>query len=600
MAVDYTKTGIQSIYPQPKTFSPIVEKSKGIKPGILGSLADATSQGIDMYVQNKETQLTNEAYAQATDLTNEYLAGSPTEIQYLQGQKEKLAADLSNSDPNSRSAFQKQLDDVNNRLIRAKAQGGMTPFEFSRRVAKINQDMAQQNPGFTKEITQKMQEVYKISGISDVLQRDESFYSTMSKQQAKIAAEKQALLVKYHGYEALNLSDTQQEMLINEASRLEANTARYEALTASSKSLTEYDRQKVHEDIMANGGYKQHQTTVANSLFNQIQNVLQTEPDPNLQRQQVKLLINKARIDINGIVTETIADPAVTAFKENMNTIFNDLATYADKETNLENILQYKQNFNKIKQEDYEIENGMTEVNGFLKFAQVYGEVKKNYGIDSPLLEPAARLLTKLGNRVITKLDPDVLSIIETKVKDKTLFDASMEALDRQVDGMVRNQDIKSVALYANTRANHMKYLNNKFKDPETNTRIINSLKSLTNLSQEVFDDAYQIPAFRTEITKMLNDGNGIALGRIELFKRLNPDQDLNIFYDKDRGQLRSDNDLLDHELRTANDYIVLRGRVAKKDPKSIAKDIIKDKFGPLDIFGIGKGNGAVLNEEFQ
>jgi hypothetical protein len=597
MAVDYTKTGIQSIYPQPKTFSPIVEKSKGIKPGILGSIADATSQGIDMYVQNKEVELTNEAYAKATDLTNEYLAGSPTEIQYLQGQKEKLAADLSNSDPNSRSAFQKQLDDVNNRLIRAKAQGGMTPFEFSRRVAKINQDMAQQNPGFTKEITQKMQEVYKISGISDVLQRDESFYSTMSKQQAKIAAEKQALLVKYHGYEALNLSDTQQEMLINEASRLEANTARYEALTASSKSLTEYDRQKVHEDIMANGGYKQHQTTVANSLFNQIQNVLQTEPDPNLQRQQVKLLINKARIDINGIVTETIADPAVTAFKENMNTIFNDLATYADKETNLENILQYKQNFNKIKQEDYEIENGMTEVNGFLKFADVYGKVKQNYGIDSPLLQPAERLLTKLGNRIITKLDPDSLSILDTKVKDKTLFDASMEALDRQVDGMVRNQDIKSVALYTNTRTNHLKYLSSLPESPTKNKRITETLRSMTIPSQEVFDESYNIPEFRTEITNLLNYTNGISLVRLEQFRRLNPDQDLNIYFDEDRGQVRSDNKLLDYELRTINDYITLRGRIAKKDPKFIAKDILKNNFGSLDIFGVGKGNGAVVEE---
>ena len=597
MAVDYTKTGIQSIYPQPKTFSPIVEKSKGIKPGILGSLADATSQGIDMYVQNKEVELTNEAYAKATDLTNEYLAGSPTEIQYLQGQKEKLAADLSNSDPNSRSAFQKQLDDVNNRLIRAKAQGGMTPFEFSRRVAKINQDMAQQNPGFTKEITQKMQEVYKISGISDVLQRDESFYSTMSKQQAKIAAEKQALLVKYHGYEALNLSDTQQEMLINEASRLEANTARYEALTASSKSLTEYDRQKVHEDIMANGGYKQHQTTVANSLFNQIQNVLQTEPDPNLQRQQVKLLINKARIDMNGIVTETIADPAVTAFKENMNTIFNDLATYTDKEINLENILQYKQNWNKIKQEDYDIENGMTEVNGFLKFADVYGKVKQNYGIDSPLLQPAERLLTKLGNRIITKLDPDSLSILDTKVKDKTLFDASMEALDRQVDDMVRNQDIKSVALYTNTRTNHLKYLSSLPESPTKNKRITETLRSMTIPSQEVFDESYNIPEFRTEITNLLNYTNGISLVRLEQFRRLNPDQDLNIYFDEDRGQVRSDNKLLDYELRTINDYITLRGRIAKKDPKFIAKDILKNNFGSLDIFGVGKGNGAVVEE---
>jgi len=597
MAVDYTKTGIQSIYPQPKTFSPIVEKSKGIKPGILGSIADATSQGIDMYVQNKEVELTNEAYAKATDLTNEYLAGSPTEIQYLQGQKEKLAADLSNSDPNSRSAFQKQLDDVNNRLIRAKAQGGMTPFEFSRRVAKINQDMAQQNPGFTKEITQKMQEVYKISGISDVLQRDESFYSTMSKQQAKIAAEKQALLVKYHGYEALNLSDTQQEMLINEASRLEANTARYEALTASSKSLTEYDRQKVHEDIMANGGYKQHQTTVANSLFNQIQNVLQTEPDPNLQRQQVKLLINKARIDMNGIVTETIADPAVTAFKENMNTIFNDLATYTDKEINLENILQYKQNWNKIKQEDYDIENGMTEVNGFLKFADVYGKVKQNYGIDSPLLQPAERLLTKLGNRIITKLDPDSLSILDTKVKDKTLFDASMEALDRQVDDMVRNQDIKSVALYTNTRTNHLKYLSSLPESPTKNKRITETLRSMTIPSQEVFDESYNIPEFRTEITNLLNYTNGISLVRLEQFRRLNPDQDLNIYFDEDRGQVRSDNKLLDYELRTINDYITLRGRIAKKDPKFIAKDILKNNFGSLDIFGVGKGNGAVVEE---
>ena len=597
MAVDYTKTGIQSIYPQPKTFSPIVEKSKGIKPGILGSIADATSQGIDMYVQNKEVELTNEAYAKATDLTNEYLAGSPTEIQYLQGQKEKLAADLSNSDPNSRSAFQKQLDDVNNRLIRAKAQGGMTPFEFSRRVAKINQDMAQQNPGFTKEITQKMQEVYKISGISDVLQRDESFYSTMSKQQAKIAAEKQALLVKYHGYEALNLSDTQQEMLINEASRLEANTARYEALTASSKSLTEYDRQKVHEDIMANGGYKQHQTTVANSLFNQIQNVLQTEPDPNLQRQQVKLLINKARIDINGIVTETIADPAVTAFKENMNTIFNDLATYTDKEINLENILQYKQNWNKIKQEDYDIENGMTEVNGFLKFADVYGKVKQNYGIDSPLLQPAERLLTKLGNRIITKLDPDSLSILDTKVKDKTLFDASMEALDRQVDDMVRNQDTKSVALYTNTRTNHLKYLSSLPESPTKNKRITETLRSMTIPSQEVFDESYNIPEFRTEITNLLNYTNGISLVRLEQFRRLNPDQDLNIYFDEDRGQVRSDNKLLDYELRTINDYITLRGRIAKKDPKFIAKDILKNNFGSLDIFGVGKGNGAVVEE---
>ena len=597
MAVDYTKTGIQSIYPQPKTFSPIVEKSKGIKPGILGSIADATSQGIDMYVQNKEVELTNEAYAKATDLTNEYLAGSPTEIQYLQGQKEKLAADLSNSDPNSRSAFQKQLDDVNNRLIRAKAQGGMTPFEFSRRVAKINQDMAQQNPGFTKEITQKMQEVYKISGISDVLQRDESFYSTMSKQQAKIAAEKQALLVKYHGYEALNLSDTQQEMLINEASRLEANTARYEALTASSKSLTEYDRQKVHEDIMANGGYKQHQTTVANSLFNQIQEVLQTEPDPNLQRQQVKLLINKARINMNGIVTETIADPAVTAFKENMNTIFNDLATYTDKEINLENILQYKQNWNKIKQEDYDIENGMTEVNGFLKFADVYGKVKQNYGIDSPLLQPAERLLTKLGNRIITKLDPDSLSILDTKVKDKTLFDASMEALDRQVDDMVRNQDIKSVSLYTNTRTNHLKYLSSLPESPTKNKRITETLRSMTIPSQEVFDESYNIPEFRTEITNLLNYTNGISLVRLEQFRRLNPDQDLNIYFDEDRGQVRSDNKLLDYELRTINDYITLRGRIAKKDPKFIAKDILKNNFGSLDIFGVGKGNGAVVEE---
>ena len=595
--VDYTKTGIQSIYPQPKAYSPVVEKSKGIKPGVLGSLADTTSQGIDMYVQNKETQLTNEAYAQATDLTNEYLTGSPTEIQYLQGQKEKLAADLSNSDPNSRSAFQNQLDDVNNRLVRAKAQGGMTPFEFSRRVAKINQDMAQQNPGFTKEITQKMQEVYKISGISDVLQRDESFYSTMSKQQAKMNEAKQGLLIKYHGYEALNLSDTQQEMLINEASRLEANTARYEALTASSKSLTEYDRQKVHEDIMANGGYKQHQSTVANSLFNQIQNVLQTEPDPNLQRQQVKLLINKARIDINGVVTETIADPAVTAFKENMNTIFNDLATYADKETNLENILQYKQNFNKIKQEDYDIENGMTEVNGFLKFADVYGKVKQNYGIDSPLLQPAERLLTKLGNRVITKLDPDALSILDTKVKDKTLFDASMEALDRQIDGMVRNDDIKSVALYTNTRTNHLKHLTSLPESPEKQKRILTTLRSMTIPSQETFDDSYNIPQFRTEITNALNYSNGISLSRIEQFRRLNPDQDLNIFFDEDRGQVRSDNPILDNELRAVNDYITLRGRIAKKDPKSIAKDILKNNFGPLDIFGIGKGNGAVVEE---
>ena len=588
---------IQNIYPGITSSKYSPDKTGSSFGNALEAVGKGGTEFIDTFITGNERRISKETDQAATDLIDNYLEGSPSEYNYLKGQQDFLSKQIESAPENDKVNFQNQLEDVNSRLLKANQQGALTPFEFSRRLAKVNQDLVQNNPGYADVVTRKMAEKLQMSGISDVLKRDESYFASINAQNAKIQEQKDSILISYYGMEALNYPTEVKEQLVNKASLIEAQTKQYTALKSKSAAITEYDKQQMHESIMAQGGYGQFQSSVFNSTYEEIKQILNLTQDPIQRKNAIMPLIAKSRIDVNNLLMSTVSDPSITAFKENMGTILGGLETWAEGEISLETLDKYKKNYYSIQQTDFNVENGTIAINAFLNNARVYNEIKRDYGLDSALFSNYTQYMTDLGKKIQTNIPPEYQTVLNTKIKDSNVYDISQGRLDSQINTMARDgqNDINDLSMYGNHKINHINVLNNLPDSPEKFKRIDRALKSMTIPNQEVFDSLYERPEFRTQITEMLNTVNQYSLIRIEKYKRLNPTSDLNIYFDADRGQVRSDNKVLDTELQTINNYIKLRGKIAKKDPTVIAKDIISSNFGTLDVFGIGQGNGSTV-----
>jgi len=140
----------------------------------LGGVLDVANTAIKGAVALDESLTLSDAEQQAEDLRKDYELQSASNINTLEQKKifleQSLAsADEANVDP---LPFEEELNEVTNKLVLAKNQGVMTPYEFQSRASIIGEEMIEKNPAYADKITAKMANVFQRGNLATLLKSD--------------------------------------------------------------------------------------------------------------------------------------------------------------------------------------------------------------------------------------------------------------------------------------------------------------------------------------------------------------------------------------------------------------------------------------------
>ena len=137
----------------------------------LGSILDITNDTIKGAVALDESLTLSSTESQAEQLRKEYEMSSNSNIDTLEAKKAYLEQNISEAKKANEETvpYETELDDLTNKLVLAKKQIGMSPYEFQVRASKIGEEMIERNPAYADKITAKMSKVFQRGNLATLI-----------------------------------------------------------------------------------------------------------------------------------------------------------------------------------------------------------------------------------------------------------------------------------------------------------------------------------------------------------------------------------------------------------------------------------------------
>jgi uncharacterized protein YktA (UPF0223 family) len=581
----FDTTKQQSIYPGISATQGVVDKSGAIKPGIIGDIGAVTEMGLKGLANIDKLDALEDARLNAETIVDDYLAGSPTEQNYLVNKQLELTSNVSNSSGEEQSKFMQELNSVNERLVRAKAQGAMTPYEFSRRVAKVNTDLARANPAYTGEITSKMNEVFKTSGINDVISADVKYAEAQRKAQEAHQKLIYGTLEKYH-IDPYVLDQTQLMEEFNKVRQIEVAKNEYELLLQTEDFADKYSGELVYNTIQSKGGLTRVRQAIYHGMDGEIQTILSdTQSDFKQKQRQVRSIIELAKQKYYTLVESLPQDKkAVSSFITQTDAMFTDIEKKFENDITLEDYKKFAQNRKSIVDStldaDFMIENGASfqMIESLDKLASAYKTVQKVIGTGEASRKLKG-LISTLGGRVVTDpngVNPELADMVNDS-KGRPYNNVVKQAYSTIIDDMENNggQIPESTHKLA---TNELVFINNITNYAEKAERLDRTLRSQIGVPQQAFDQMYSRPEMKVQLNRSLAAYAGITTQNLRDLKTAYGPQ-WQIQFNPERGEVFSNTPEINNALNRVNAYIKIRAKIDNKNPKDIAEDIIGNNF---------------------
>jgi uncharacterized protein YktA (UPF0223 family) len=581
----FDTTKQQSIYPGISATQGVVDKSGAIKPGIIGDIGAVTEMGLKGLANIDKLDALEDARLNAETIVDDYLAGSPTEQNYLVNKQLELTSNVSNSSGEEQSKFMQELNSVNERLVRAKAQGAMTPYEFSRRVAKVNTDLARANPAYTGEITSKMNEVFKTSGINDVISADVKYAEAQRKAQEAHQKLIYGTLEKYH-IDPYVLDQTQLMEEFNKVRQIEVAKNEYELLLQTEDFADKYSGELVYNTIQSKGGLTRVRQAIYHGMDGEIQTILSdTQSDFKQKQRQVRSIIELAKQKYYTLVESLPQDKkAVSSFITQTDAMFTDIEKKFENDITLEDYKKFAQNRKSIVDStldaDFMIENGASfqMIESLDKLASAYKTVQKVIGTGEASRKLKG-LISTLGGRVVTDpngVNPELADMVNDS-KGRPYNNVVKQAYSTIIDDMENNggQVPESTHKLA---TNELVFINNIANYAEKSERLDRTLRSQIGVPQQAFDQMYSRPEMKVQLNRSLAAYAGITTQNLRDLKTAYGPQ-WKIQFNPERGEVFSNTPEINNALNRVNAYIKIRAKIDNKNPKDIAEDIIGNNF---------------------
>lgn len=581
----FDTTKQQSIYPGISATQGVVDKSGAIKPGIIGDIGAVTEMGLKGLANIDKLDALENARLNAETIVDDYLAGSPTEQNYLVNKQLELTSNVSNSSGEEQSKFMQELNSVNERLVRAKAQGAMAPYEFSRRVAKVNTDLARANPAYTGEITSKMNEVFKMSGINDVISADVKYAEAQRKAQEAHQKLIYGTLEKYH-IDPYVLDQTQLMEEFNKIRQIEVAKNEYELLIQTEDFADKYSGELVYNTIQSKGGLTRVRQAIYHGMDGEIQTILSdTQSDFKEKQRQVRSIIELAKQKYYTLVESLPQDKkAVSSFITQTDAMFTDIEKKFENDITLEDYKKFAQNRKSIVDStldaDFMIENGASfqMIESLDKLASAYKTVQKVIGTGEASRKLKG-LISTLGGRVVTDpngVNPELADMVNDS-KGRPYNNVIKQAYSTIIDDMENNggQIPESTHKLA---TNELVFINNISNYAEKAERLDRTLRSQIGVPQQAFDQMYSRPEMKVQLNRSLAAYAGITTQNLRDLKAAYGTE-WKIQFNPERGEMFSNTPEINNALNRVNAYIKIRAKIDNKNPKDIAEDIIGNNF---------------------
>ena len=578
----FDTTKQQSIYPGLSVTQGVADRSGLIDDSSLSTIVGLAGMGLDAGIQIDKTNVMNEANQIANDLADEYLTRSPSEQSFLMNQKQQLESDATSAPDEVRDGILKQLDDVNTKLTRAKAQGMMDPYEYQRRVVKASQDLAADNPAYADEIAGRVNKTLNRRGVNDVMQADMKLAMAQQKQredQYKHMVE----TIEPYVVNPYSLSEEQLASKFLEIKQADVASNTVERLLGNRdlmNSMKESDMFQVFKDV----GPRQFRQATFNNVTTEVKAILN---NPNLKTYQERVEAGRAVIEnYRGAYTELIGKlpqdkEQIKTFVKHMDAMFTSLEKQIADDFSLKGIKDYTANKEQIYKNEIQI--GTYEKFGTTLEAEqaIQARVQTINALRGVKALDAETENTLLG------LVQDMLQGIgpNQRFKPAELDEINDPAFVDMVSSQVKQLQDNPQEGDFNFLTSYLQVNNDRDPNGKAAKKLKDNdilIKSIGNLNPDAFNRAYNNQELKEALTESVSQYRqyiALNLNKVTVGKEVNAN------IDPVTGLITSDDSMTNKELNRMNSYIKVRARMEGKHPKDIAKEIIDKEFKDLEIF---------------
>lgn len=579
----FDTTKQQSLYPGLNPTQGVVDRSGLIDDSSLTTLVGLGGMALDAGIALDQEAVLNEANNVANELADDYLSSSPSEQSYLQSQKTVLENQAASAPDDAKDAIMAQLDEVTSKLAKGKAQGVMSGYEMQRRIVKLGQDLAADNPAYANEISANINKTLQRRGVSDVMQAD---MKLMAAQQKRQADQFEHMIKTIEPYVVDPYQLNQEELLTKFIEIKQADVA----MNSVSRLL---ENRELRDSMSSSQMYQAFQTLgpshFRSGMFNQITTGIKgILNDPQYKTYQDRVEAGRALVErTKGQFADLINDlpqdkETIKTFISQTNALFTSLEKQIDDDFSLKGIKEYTANKEAIYKNEIQIDT-----------YQKYGTTLEAEQLIQAKVE-TIRAMKGVGI-LNSNVEKSLLSAVDKLTQGLTSGFTPSELDEVQDDNFAKMVGSTISKLDSNSPEGELDFASSYLE--MVNTKDINGhaakklrdydvlMRNIGNLSQESFSSIYNNSKMQDSLVESMKQFRILTYERI---RRMTEGKQVDAGYDSNTGLVRSDDPALQKDLQRLNMYIKVRAKIEKKDVKDIAEDVLANEF---DGLGAGDAN---------
>jgi len=579
----FDTTKQQSLYPGLNPTQGVVDRSGLIDDSSLTTLVGLGGMALDAGIALDQEAVLNEANNVANELADEYLSSSPSEQSYLQSQKTVLENQAVSAPDDAKDAIMAQLDEVTSKLTKGKAQGVMSGYEMQRRIVKLGQDLAADNPAYANEISANINKTLQRRGVSDVMQADMKLMVAQQKRQEDQFKHMVETIEPY----VLDPYALNQEQLVTkflEIKQADVATNSIERLLSNRDLRDNMSSSELYQQFQTIGP-SQYRSGIFNSITSGVKGIL-NNPQYKTYQERVeagRALVENAKSQYSDLINRLPQDKeTIKTFISQTNALFTSLEKQIEDDFSLEGIKKYTANKEAVYKNEIQINT-----------YQKYGTTLEA----EELIQAKVGTIRALrGVGIISgSVEQSLLTSIDKLTQGQTNGFTPSELDEIQDDTFVKMVGSTISKLGSNSPEGELDFTSSYLE--MVNTKDINAhaakklrdydvlMRNVGNLSQDSFSSMYNNDKMQDSLVESMKQFRILTYERI---RRMTEGKQVDAGIDSNTGLVRSDDPALQKDLQRLNMYVKVRAKIEKKDVKDIVKDVLANEF---DGLGAGDAN---------
>ena len=596
--VDFTDKGQVKSY-QATSTQGVTSKEGLVKPGIVGDIAKSLSLGIDIGTELDKQSVVREATKAAEEISNQYMASSPTNINFLQSEKVRLEGEMPGASETEQNNITNQINSINEQLTLANSQGYMSTSEALLRSNAKAREIASRNPAYRGQIAAAMDNYYASMGVKQMMDFDQKLFNKQAALAEKRYTKMFDLVAKYDG-NVMYYDDDQLATAYRHYATVEGTKEQYKVINERAK---EWNKLTKNEQLQAMGGYDklpETKSAIYQTLVDELARVLDRNDLDFNQKKQLGLDTieqHKNKFEAATYKFYDKEDQVIERFTSQMDSMFANMTSQFKDDITGKDFTAKMNNDRGVLEASLDIqalnEHGITK-NG-IEYAklltELYGKLKTS-GMNLP------------NNTTLMKETEGLLNDVVLNRWDTSNMSRDAKQVIGKNKGKNYNEVVKGVikTLPADTTANNNEVPQATENIVNNQLAWVNSLQGSTidkvqaldmvmlnqiKIPNDQFKELYKRPGFYQSFNESMRTYGGFAVRALSDMKELSPDlfteAPIKIY---DNGTIRSDNFEIDKQLERVNNYVTLKAKANQQNPIDVLNDALTKEFSFLQVPG--------------